>query len=97
MAEKGKLTIQMPDIDWSKYLSEKPFTFSREILENPDLYIYPETSSSNSVPVIFFRSNVITQRKDLELPTKNGFVDLTDQEGLMYATLIHRNGEWVTK
>ncbi|MFB7639031.1 adenine deaminase C-terminal domain-containing protein [Peribacillus butanolivorans] len=97
VAEKGKLTIQMPDIDWSKYLSEKPFTFSREILENPDLYIYPETSSSNSVPVIFFRSNVITQRRDLELPTKNGFVDLTDQEGLMYATLIHRNGEWVTK
>lgn len=54
VAEKGKLTIQMPDIDWSKYLSEKPFTFPREILENPDLYIYPETSSSNSVPVIFF-------------------------------------------
>lgn len=96
VAEHGELTIQMPDIDWDKYIPEQPFGFSKETIEDPELYLYPQTSS-HSVPVIYFRSNVITQRKDCELPVKDGFIDLSNQEGLMYATLIHRNGESVTK
>lgn len=96
VAEHGELTIQMPDIDWGKYIPEQPFGFSKETIEDLELYLYPQTPS-HSVPVIYFRSNVITQRKDCELPVKDGFIDLSNQEGLMYATLIHRNGESVTK
>ncbi|CAK6473036.1 adenine deaminase C-terminal domain-containing protein [Peribacillus castrilensis] len=97
VAEKGELTTQMPDLDWDKHLPENTFPFSRGILANPDLYLYPHTSSNDPVPVIHFVSNVITEQENLFLPAKNGYVDLSAQEGLMYAALIDRKGEWVTK
>ncbi|WP_375541195.1 adenine deaminase C-terminal domain-containing protein [Peribacillus frigoritolerans] len=97
VAENGELTTQMPDFDWNMHFPENTFPFSRGILENPDLYLYPHTSSNDFVPVIHFVSNVITERKNMMLPAKDGYVDLSAQEGLMYAALIDRKGEWVTK
>ncbi|WP_434060169.1 adenine deaminase C-terminal domain-containing protein [Peribacillus simplex] len=97
VAKNGELTIKMPDLDWDMHLPESTFSFSRGILANHDLYLYPHTSSNDSVPVIHFVSNVITERKNLVLPAKNGYVDLSAKEGLMYAALIDRKGKWVTK
>ncbi len=97
VAENGELTTQMPDFDWNMHFPENTFSFSRGILENPDLYLFPHTSSNDFVPVIHFVSNVITERKNMMLPAKDGYVDLSAQEGLMYAALIDRKGEWVTK
>jgi adenine deaminase len=97
VAENGNLKVSLPEIDWNRYSLREPFIFSKSDLENPDLYRYPHTSSIDPVPVIHFRSNVITQRKDMELPSVNGYADLSEQEGLVYAALINRNGQWVTK
>lgn len=97
VAEHGELKVPLPNMDWSKYVVREPFAFSKSVLENPDLYRYPHTSSSEPVPVVHFRSNVITQRKDMELPSVNGYADLSEHEGLVYAALIDRNGEWTAK
>jgi adenine deaminase len=97
VAEHGNLTVPMPSIDWEQYLNRKPFAFSKSVLENTNLYRYPLPSESAPVPVIYFKSNVITQRKDVELPSVNGYADLSEHDGLLYAALIDRNGEWVAK
>jgi adenine deaminase len=97
VAEKGKLLAALPEMDWGKYAVRKPFTFSKEVLENLDLYRYPHPSADDLVPVAYFRSNVITQRKDTHIPSVDGFADLSDQEGLVHAALIDRNGGWTAK
>lgn len=97
VAEKGKLTATLPKIDWNQLLDREPFSFPKSLLENPDLYMYPHPSEKEPVPVIYFKSNVITIRKDTMLPSIHGFADISEQEGLMQAALIGRNGEWITK
>ncbi|MBT2729189.1 adenine deaminase [Bacillus sp. ISL-75] len=96
-AVKGELTASLPEIDWQKYIVRQPFAFSKLLLENINLYRYPQPSDHHPVPVVYFKSNVITQKKDMELPAVNGYVDLSEHEGLLHAALIDRNGEWVSK
>ncbi|OCA80874.1 adenine deaminase C-terminal domain-containing protein [Pseudobacillus wudalianchiensis] len=96
-AEHGELQVMMPEVDWNKYVVREPFSFSKELLENTNLYCYPHMYPSEPVPVAYFRSNVITQRKDIELPSINGYTDLSNHEGLMQAVLIDRGSGWVSK
>lgn len=96
VAEKGKMKISLPKIKWDKYIIKEPFSFSKSVLENLELYCFPH-KSSDSVPVIYFLSNVITKRKDMKLPSLNGYADISCQNGLLYAALIDRKGEWVSK
>ncbi|EKN69441.1 adenine deaminase [Neobacillus bataviensis LMG 21833] len=97
VAQNGKLTASLPEIDWNKYIVRQPFVFSKSVLENRNLYRYPHPDESDPVPVAYFRSNVITQRKDTELPSANGYADLSNYEGLVNAVLIDRNGEWISR
>jgi adenine deaminase len=97
VAEHGNLTTTMPEIDWSKYLVRKLFAFEKSVLEKTNLYRYPHLSENEPVPVIYFKSNVITQRKDTILPSRNGYADISGHKGLLHAALIDQNGEWVTK
>lgn len=97
VADKGELTAPLPNIDWQKYMVRQPFAFSKSLLENINLFRYPHPLENKPVPVVYFKSNVITQRKDTELPSVNGYADLSDHEGLLHAALIDRNGEWVSK
>ncbi len=46
---------------------------------------------------MYFKSNVITERKDVALPSVDGYADLSHHPGLLYAALIDRNGQWVAK
>src|SRR5690606_32325871 len=64
---------------------------------NLELYQYPHTDEKTPLPVSYFKSNVITARKDTMIPAVNGFADLSGQEGLMYSALIDRRGNWVSK
>lgn len=95
VAEYGNLKVNLPEIDWAKYKSEDAFKLPKSVLENPDLYVFPQTDEK--VPVIHFLSNVITKRKDIELPTINRHVDISKQEGLVYTALIDKKGKWITK
>jgi adenine deaminase len=97
VAENGQLLAEMPEMNWNQYLNREPFAFSKSALENQELYRYPHPSEMTSVPVIYFKSNVITERKETILPSTNGYVDLDGHEGLLQAVLIDRNGNWATK
>ncbi len=97
VAVKGDLITSLPDIDWKKYLSRKPFSIPKSVLENPDLYRYPHTSAKEIIPVAFFYSTVISKREDIVLPSVNGYADLSNHEDLIQAVLIDRDGKWVTR
>ncbi len=97
VSQNGKLIASLPDIDWNKYIVREPFRFSKTVLENTNLYRYPHPSESNPVPVVYFKSNVITQKKDTHIPAVKGYADLSSHNGLLYAALIDRKGEWVSK
>lgn len=97
VAVNGEFTANLPEIDWQKYLVRKPFSISKSLLENPDLYRYPHTSANESVPVVYFRSTVITKREDIALPSVDGYVDLSKHEDLILAALIDRDGRWITR
>ncbi|MBP1156998.1 MULTISPECIES: adenine deaminase C-terminal domain-containing protein [unclassified Paenibacillus] len=97
VASEGQLLVSPPVIDWMKYVDKPAFSIERSFLQQPDLYRYPHTSSEEPVPVIYFQSNVITKKKDTELPVVNGYADLSGQSGLVMANLIDREGRWVTK
>jgi adenine deaminase len=94
-AEDGQLTLTMPEIDWNQYVNREPFCFSKSVLENTDLYRYPH--QGGNIPVISFKSNVITERKDTVLPSVKGYADLSGHDGLLQAALIDRNGKWITR
>ena len=95
VAENGQLQTELPDMDWSKYKTGKAFKLSKSILEQPELYL--PVQEKKEVPVIHFISNVITKRKDIELPAVNGYPDISGKEGLVYVSLISRQGEWISK
>jgi len=97
VAENGQLLANMPEINWRKYVVREAFEFPKSDLENLELYQYPHTDEKTPLPVSYFKSNVITARKDTMIPAVNGFADLSGQEGLMYSALIDRRGNWVSK
>lgn len=97
VAKDGELLTSLPEMNWRKYLVREPFTFTRTTLEDENLYYYPHPSEDTPVPVSYFKSNVITQRKDTMLPSVNGVADLSNHEGLVNAVLIDRNGKWISK
>jgi adenine deaminase len=96
-AKDGRLLLPVPQINWNKYNLREAFTIQREVLADPELYSYPRDQAEREVPVAFFRSTVITQLKKLELPSAGNYVDLTKQEGLLLASLIDRDGKWITR
>ncbi|AMX83390.1 adenosine deaminase [Geobacillus subterraneus] len=97
VARDGELLAPLPEIDWSRYVSKKPFLFAKERLDDERLYRYPHPKPDQPVPVAYFKSNVITQRKEVALPSVDGYADLSHHRGLLYAALIARNGQWVAK
>ncbi|WP_018130299.1 adenine deaminase C-terminal domain-containing protein [Effusibacillus pohliae] len=97
VAEHGNLLVTPPSIDWSQYLAGPAFSIQKSFLQDPDLYRYPHTSPDEPVPVIHFRSTVITQPKSIHLPVRDGFADISQQPGLLLACLIDRHGRWVAR
>lgn len=97
VAENGQLLASMPEVDWTKYVVREAFEFPKSVLENPELYQYPHPDENEPLPVSYFKSNVITARKDTIIPSVNGFADLAGHEGLMYSALIDRRGNWVSR
>jgi adenine deaminase len=96
VASKGELLVQVPELDWDRYISVRPFGLAKADLAQADLHRCPHGSADEPVPVISFRSTVITTHKQMNLPVDKGYVDLGAQQGLVYANLIDREGRWVT-
>ncbi|QGQ46547.1 adenine deaminase C-terminal domain-containing protein [Metabacillus sediminilitoris] len=97
VAKNGKLTTNLPVFNWEKYMVRKPFSISKSVLENRDLYRYPHQANNKHIPVAHFMSTVISKRVDTPLPSINGYADLSQHEDLIQAALIDREGNWVTR
>lgn len=97
VAKNGKLTTNLPVFNWEKYMVRKPFSISKSVLENRDLYRYPHQANNEFIPVAHFMSTVISKRVDTPLPSVNGYADLSQYEDLIQAALIDREGNWVTR
>ncbi|HEX3031362.1 MAG TPA: adenine deaminase C-terminal domain-containing protein [Bacillota bacterium] len=97
VAEQGHFTGVLPQLDWENYIIKKPFSILRSLLENPQLYQYPLNSTSQSVPVASYHSAVINKREDIILPEENGFANLSGDKDLVQATLINRDGKWISR
>ncbi|MFD1360823.1 adenine deaminase C-terminal domain-containing protein [Lentibacillus salinarum] len=98
VAEHGQLKASLPEINWTEYKLDDAFKIPKSVLENPDHYVFPQADTDEKVPVIHFLSNVITKRKDIELPIVDGYADIHGHEGLVYVALIDRKkGDWMTR
>lgn len=95
VAQNGVLEAPLPQINWDQYLVRKPFELNRERLQDPDLYRFPH--AGGKVPVIHFKIAVITSKKEMELPSDNGYADISDHPQLVYAALIDRRGRWISR
>lgn len=97
VAENQQLRAELPRVNWDAYVVKKSFTLSKTALADPAFYRFRQSDEKTMTPVIQFLLNVITKQKDMDLPVKNGCVDLSKHPELVYATLINRDGKWVTR
>ena len=96
VAEKGKLVTPLPTIDWDDYRSRPRFSDHLN-LADPGLYPLRGSGSSVDLPIIHLRSTVITAARNIQARVKGGWVDLEDQEGILHAALIDREGVWISR
>ncbi len=99
VAQDGRLTALLPEIDWTAYPEAKPITVSAQAALHAKTYLYPAPSleaKQARVPVIRFLSTVITSREDRTLPVRDGCVHISPDEGLVYAALLERSGQWIS-
>jgi adenine deaminase len=92
VAERGKLLAPLPTPDWDSYGSRPRFSDSLD-LTDPTLY-----KPGADLPVIDLRSAVITSERQVVRPgLKHGRIHPDDQQGVLYAALLDREGGWISR
>ena len=102
VARHGRLLAGLPQVDWDalgcRLAFERPERFA-----DPSLYVPPARAGEAggeggaAWPVMIYESTVITRRRDLPLPVREGVVDLAGQPDLIYAALVDRQARWVSR
>ena len=72
-----------------------PFTLDPDLLADPLIYPYRPQTDERALPVIHFRSAVITKLVERDAGIRNNQVP--GQDGLLWATLIDRQGKWISR
>jgi adenine deaminase len=94
VAKEGRLLADLPELRWDGY-GARP-TFAPNLpLEDPDFYPPRAEGEKVEIPVIKYRSAVITTREDGVFPVEGGKVVAKD--GTVYAALVDRGGGWVSR
>jgi adenine deaminase len=96
VAENGELGVSLPHLDWYGYGSRPRFADGLR-LADPKLYPLRASGTEAEVPVIHLRSAVITERRDAWVTAEGGLVAPDGQGGPLYAALVDREGEWVSR
>lgn len=91
-AGEGRLTVDIPEPDWSKYKYGPLHRPRREV--SPDDFLVAATG--RPFPVMQLVNPVITRRKDMVITDKHGFLNVEDIPGLLYAALLDPEGHWIT-
>ncbi|WP_027364149.1 adenine deaminase C-terminal domain-containing protein [Desulfotruncus alcoholivorax] len=90
VAENNRPLVNLPEPSWPRYgiLAMNSLTPAMK----PE-YMVPLATDSK-YPVISLVNPVITRRRDCKLPAQNGFIDISQEKGLIYATLLNKDGNW---
>lgn len=95
VAESGELLAPLPALDWDRYGSRPSFGGATD-LGNPGLYTLRELASPDEPPIIHLRSAAITcARRDGR--SRMGRMDPENQPRVLYAALVDRGGEWISR
>lgn len=97
VADGGRPLIKLTVPAWQDY-HITPVTGTTAGLTPGDLVpkMRGTKSTTTFFPLMHLVNPVITRRRDVELPVRNGFIDIAGQQGLVYAALLDRDGGWVT-
>ncbi|MDQ3862302.1 MAG: amidohydrolase family protein [Actinomycetota bacterium] len=96
VVEGGKIHASLPPLNWEKYGSRPQFEGSLD-LSDPTLYPIRAPQETLEVPILSFRSAVITGRSDAPVATENALAALNGHEDLLHAALVDRGGEWISR
>ncbi len=96
VAEDGKLRAPLPTIDWDSYGSRPRFDAGLD-LAAPALYAQKVSGAETELPVIHFKTAVISERRDARVRVEKGSAVLDGEGGLLHAALVDREGAWVSR
>lgn len=91
VAEDSRPLIKLPKPSWSRY-GISPMSSQAPAMK-PENMAPPAVE--DKYPVMTLVNPVITRRKDRKLPIKHGMIDIAQEKGLIYATLLNKEGNWV--
>ncbi|MBI4319929.1 MAG: adenine deaminase [Chloroflexi bacterium] len=95
VARNGRLVVDLPAVDWDQFPCDRP-SLPRGARILPKHLLLRAEHAGSSFPVLDLVSSVITRRRDVSLPVLDGFVDVTQDDGLLFATLLDRHGRTAT-
>lgn len=90
------LTTAIPELDWLQYHTNAKFSLSGPA-QSSKFYVARHPGTFTSIPVMTLTSAAITRRQDMQLPEHDEAIDLSSDPMLLYATLLDRHGQWVTR
>jgi adenine deaminase len=94
VARDGRLLGDPPRVDWEGLGCRAGFA-APERFADPALYAAPVAAAGATLPAMAYESTVITRRRDVALPARDGRADVAAEPGLLHAALLDRRGAWV--
>lgn len=90
-AEKGKVVIPLPEIDWADFGIKQAAVPAWSA--QPDWFRVQDTG--DKFPVAVMLNAAILSQKNEALPVKDGQVALSEGDDYLYAALLDRQGKWI--
>ncbi|MEA2322347.1 MAG: adenine deaminase [Solirubrobacteraceae bacterium] len=96
VARDGRLLTGLPRVDWDALGCRAAFAAPGRFAD-PALYAAPVAPAGATLPAMAYESTVITRRRDVALPARDGRADVAAEPGLLHAALLDRRGAWVVR
>lgn len=95
VAENGRCIVS-DDVDWGAVLPPPPFP-PADLLARRDFFLARPRPDGGPFPVGRLESTTITRRQDMELPVRDGVIDLSAHPRLSHAAAMDLHGRWITR
>ncbi|MCL5960804.1 MAG: amidohydrolase family protein [Chloroflexi bacterium] len=94
-ARDGIALVEFPNVNWEQYGFDGP-KLPPGVRIRPEHVMVRAEDAVPTFPIMDLVSAAITRRRDVELPVSDGFVDLSENDGLLFISLLDRHGKWTT-
>ncbi len=92
VAQFGALTVPVPELNWTDLGRVEGYRLPRDLRAEELLLPWQE-----DVTAISFYNSVLTRNEQLRLPARAGSFDLSSQPALLYATVVARDGRFLSR